>query len=178
MLLGHCFNRVLSGNYRKMGCLSKTITVALLITAFGFVLPSWSQNIPADNMEILRARVQKDKKLLVSKNMGLTASEGRLFWPIYEEYQVKLQALNRRIRRLLESYAKAYNSKSLTDAKARELLKEYISIETDEAKLKGAYIPKLNMVLPAKKVARYIQLENKIRAAFDYDLAAKVPLVQ
>ncbi len=89
-----------------------------------------------------------------------------------------LRELNRRIRRLLESYAKAHNSKTLTNEKARNLIREYLSIEADETKLKGAYIPKLNMVLPAKKVARYIQIENKIRAVFNYDLAAAVPLIQ
>jgi hypothetical protein len=36
----------------------------------------------------------------------------------------------------------------------------------------------LNKSLPAKKVARYLQIENKIRAVIKYDLAATVPLVQ
>jgi len=33
-------------------------------------------------------------------------------------------------------------------------------------------------VLPVKKVARYLQIENKIRAVVKYDLAQGVPLVQ
>jgi hypothetical protein len=33
-------------------------------------------------------------------------------------------------------------------------------------------------VLPVKKVARYLQIENKIRALVKYDLAQGVPLVQ
>jgi len=32
--------------------------------------------------------------------------------------------------------------------------------------------------LPPKKVARYLQIENKIRAVIKYDLASTVPLVQ
>jgi hypothetical protein len=32
--------------------------------------------------------------------------------------------------------------------------------------------------LPVKKVARYLQIENKIRALIKYDLAQGVPLVQ
>ena len=152
--------------------------MALTIAVLGFVPPVWAQNRPANNMDVLREKVQKDKKLLVAANLGLTGSEAKLFWPIYEEYQTILHELNRRIQRLLESYAKAHNSKTLTNEKARNLIREYLSIETDETKLKGAYIPKLNMVLPAKKVARYIQIENKIRAVFNYDLAAAVPLIQ
>jgi hypothetical protein len=33
-------------------------------------------------------------------------------------------------------------------------------------------------VLPPKKVARYLQIENKIRAVVKYELAGAVPLVQ
>jgi hypothetical protein len=32
-------------------------------------------------------------------------------------------------------------------------------------------------VLPAIKVARYLQMENKIRAAIKFDLAANIPLM-
>ena len=152
--------------------------MALTIATLSFIPPAWTQNRQVNNMDVLRQQVQKDKKLLVATNLGLTGSEARLFWPIYEEYQTNLRELNRRVQWLLKSYAAAYNSKTLTNEKARGLLKEYLSIEADETKLKGAYIPKLNMVLPAKKVARYIQIENKIRAVFNYDLAAAVPFVQ
>jgi hypothetical protein len=33
-------------------------------------------------------------------------------------------------------------------------------------------------VIPGMKVARYIQIENKIRAIIKYELAANIPLVQ
>ena len=162
----------------KMKIPTQFFVMVLTIATLEFVPPAWAQDRPANNMDILREKVQADKKLLVATNLGLTGSEAKLFWPIYEEYQTILRELNRRIRRLLESYAEAHNSKTLTNEKARNLIREYLSIEADETKLKGAYIPKLNMVLPAKKVARYIQIENKIRAVFNYDLAAAVPLIQ
>ena len=43
---------------------------------------------------------------------------------------------------------------------------------------KSTYAPKLGKALPVKKVARYLQIENKIRAVVKYDLAQGVPLVQ
>ena len=39
-------------------------------------------------------------------------------------------------------------------------------------------MPKILAALPATKAARYIQIENKIRAAVRYELAAGIPLVQ
>ncbi len=151
-----------------------TLTIAML----GFVVPAWTQDRPSDNMEILREKIKADKKLLVAVNMGLTEPEAKGFWPIYEDYQTVLQKINRRIRALLKSYAGDYNNRSLTDAKAQKLIDEFVSIEKAEADLKASFAPKLNQVLPAIKVARYLQIENKIRAIIKYDLAAGVPLVK
>ena len=137
-----------------------------------------TQDKPADNMQILREKVKADKKLLVATNMELTDSEAKVFWPVYEDYQKDLAAINQRIGKLIESYAADYRAKTLTDEKAKKLVDELIAIEQAETGLKAASVPKLRKVLPEKKVARYLQIENKIRAAVKYELAAGVPLVQ
>ena len=152
--------------------------VALGFTMFGSVVPVWTQGKPADNMEILRDKVKADKKVLVALNMGLTESEANGFWPIYNQYQKELGQINRRTRSLLESYAGDYNNRSLTNAKAQKLIDEFVSIEKAEADLKASFAPKLNKVLPAIKVARYLQIENKIRAIINFDIAAQVPLIE
>jgi len=151
-----------------------TLTIAML----GFVVPAWTQDKPADNMEILREKIKADKKLVVAVNMELTESEAKRFWPVYEAYQKDLEKLNKRIGSLLRSYAKDYRNKTLTDKKAKKLVDEYIAIEEAEAKMKGSYVPRLTKVLPGIKVARYLQIENKIRAIVKFDLAGGVPLVQ
>ena len=140
--------------------------------------PALAQEKPADTMELLRQKMQADKKLVVGANIELTESEAQRFWPIYEDYQRDLQKINQRIVALIERYAADYRNKSLTDEKAKPLIDEAVSIEQAEAQLKKAYVPKLSKVLPAKKVARYMQIENKIRAIVKYEIAGEVPLAQ
>lgn len=142
------------------------------------VCPAVSQDKPADNMQLLREKVKADKKLLVAANMELTESEAKGFWPVYEEYQKELAAINQRIGKLIESYAADYLAKTLTDEKAQKLTDELVAIGKAEAELQAASVPKLSKVLPPKKVTRYLQIENKIRAAIKYELASGVPLVQ
>jgi hypothetical protein len=155
----------------------RIISIVIMLITFGLA-PGMAQDKPADNMEILRDKIKADKKLLVATNMELTESEAKAFWPIYAEYQKDLQTINRRIVNLLDSYAADARGKTLTDDKAKKLIDEALAIEQSEANLKGAYAPKLSKVLPVKKVARYLQIENKIRAVVKYDLAQGVPLVQ
>jgi hypothetical protein len=79
---------------------------------------------------------------------------------------------------LIESYADDYRKKSLTDDKAKKLIDEALAIDLAEANLKSGYAPKLSKVLPVRKVVRYLQIENKIRAVVKYDIASGVPLVR
>jgi hypothetical protein len=152
--------------------------VAIAIMLFGFAPLGLAQDKPADNMQILRDKIKADKKLVVATSMELTESEAKKFWPIYDEYQKELQKINRRIAALLESYAADARSKTLTDDKAKKLIDEALAIEQAETNLKSTYAPKLIKTLSVRKAARYLQIENKIRAVVKYDLAQGVPLVQ
>jgi predicted outer membrane protein len=162
----------------KLKFMNKSIGVAMAIMLFGFAPLSVAQDKPADNMQILRDKIKADKKLVVATNMELTESEAKSFWPVYDEYQKDLQNINRRIAGLLDRYAADFHSKSLTDDKAKKLIDEALAIEQAEANLKSSYAPKLSKVLPVRKVARYLQIENKIRAVIKYDLAQGVPLMR
>ncbi len=153
------------------------VATGLMAFSLAFPTPAWTQDKPADNMQILLEKMKADKKLLVATNMGLTESEARGFWPVYEQYQQELANFNQRIGKLIESYAAALQTNTLTDEKAKELIHELVAIGKGEAAVKEFFLPKLNQVLPPKKVARYFQIENKIRAALKYELAEAIPLV-
>jgi hypothetical protein len=109
--------------------------------------------------------------------MNLTEEEEKGFWPVYDAYQQELHQINQRIAELINEYALAYNKGAVLNETARKLIDESIAIEMAEVNLKKSYIPKLSKVLPDAKVARYIQIENKIRAIIRYDLVDAIPLV-
>ena len=157
----------------KVTFLMALVAAAMLMA----VSPLVAQDKPADNMQIMLDKVKADKKLVVAESMGLTEAEAEAFWPVYEEYQKGLAAINERLGKLIGGYAKDYNADTLTDEKASKLIEESIAISKAEVELQASFVPKLNKVLPAKKVIRYIQIENKIRALINLSLAAEVPLV-
>jgi hypothetical protein len=162
----------------RLAFMTKTVGVGMAMMLFGFAPLSFAQDKRADNMQILRDKIKADKKLIVATNMELTESEAKSFWPVYDEYQKDLHNINRRIAGLLDRYAGDFHSKSLTDDKAKKLIDEALAIEQSEANLKSTYAPKLSNALPVIKVARYLQIENKIRAVIKYDLAQGLPLVR
>jgi len=137
-----------------------------------------AQDQAADNMEIVREKVRADKKLLVAANMELSESEAAAFWPVYEAYQKEIADLNQRTLKAIETYADVYNQGTVPDDVAKKLLDEALDIDADEVDLRKSYVPKFSKVLPAAKVARYYQIESKIRAAIKYEIASGIPLVK
>ena len=157
-----------------MRLIKAAIFCLLALTA----VPAFAQDKPADtNMQILLEKVKADKKLVVAANMDLTELEGKAFWPIYEDYQKDLQAINERLGKAILAYAEAYNNKSLSNTQATQLTDEVLAIDQDEIALRKTYAARLGKAIPGTKVARYLQIENKIRAAIRYDLATGIPLV-
>lgn len=160
------------------------LVLACFSGVFGFIRIGLAQtktaggDKPASNLAIIHEKLKADKKLIVSKYMELTESEAQKFWPVYDAYQKDLQEANERLQKLLESYAGDYRNNSLTDEKAKKLLDDWIAMERDEGKRRSAFAPKVLQVLPPKKAARYLQIENEYRILLRYDLAATVPLVQ
>ena len=160
----------------KAKVLTSLFTIALTIIFIGFVSSATAQNKPADNMEIVKEKIRTDKKLLIAKNMQLTESEANAFWPVYESYQAEIGKLRDREIKLIEKFAASYET--MSDDVAKKLLDDSVSIDSGHQKLRQSYLSKFRGVLSDKKVARYYQLESKIDAVMEYELARRIPLVK
>ena len=153
----------------------KLLQTVTMVLAMLLALPASGQT-EAD-MKILAEKIKADKKLVVAANMQLTEEEAKGFWPVYDAYQADLEKVNQRLLGTIKRYADAYNKGAVPDEAAKKLINEAIAIEEMEVKLKRGYAPKLEKVIPGAKVARYLQIENKVRAVVRYELAAQIPLV-
>jgi hypothetical protein len=155
------------------------LQIGVLLLSFLFVGSVQAQEATQMNMEILKEKVKADKKLIIATNMNLTDAEAKTFWPLYDGYQKELEQINQRLITMIKGYADAYNAGKgeISDDQAKKLLSEALAIEESEVKLRQSYAAKLGKVLPATKVARYLQIENKIRAIVKFELAAQIPLV-
>jgi hypothetical protein len=135
-----------------------------------------AQDKTPDTMDVLREKIRADKKLVVAAALELTEPEAKGFWPVYAAYQSDMITYYDRVTKLIEDYAKAHQT--MNDEAATQLLGEFLSLQTDHAALLNRYAPRFQRVLPPRKVARFYQVENKIRAMLDYQLARDIPLIK
>jgi len=158
--------------------MDKMINAVLVFILACGLAPAFAQsNAAPDSMQSLREKLKADKKVVVALNLDLEPGEVKGFWPVYEEYQTELAKINKRTANLIQRYAREYKSGALKNDDARKMTDELIAIEAAEVEAKRAIVPKLAKVMSGKRVARYMQIENKIRAAVKYELADAIPLV-
>ena len=156
----------------------KVVILPIVCGLLVIAAPVYAAETAAEtNMQILLDKVKADKKLVIAANMNLNDAQSKAFWPIYDAYQKDLMKINQRTAKMIASYADAYNSGAMTDKQAQALIHEALAIEASETAMHKSYAAKLGKVLPARLVARYLQMENKIRAAIRYEMADKIPLV-
>jgi hypothetical protein len=128
------------------------------------------------NLDILRDTIRANKKALVAASLTLSDDEAAKFWPLYDEYQKKLTAVNDRLVALIKDYTTNYAT--LTDEHAMKLTEQYLDVEKDRNQVRRDYLPQFGKLLPGRKVARFYQIENKMDAVVRYELAEDIPVVE
>jgi hypothetical protein len=127
-------------------------------------------------IELTRAAIQVRRQAIVTAAMDLEPREGEAFWPIYREYRSDMAKVNDRYVKLLVTYAENYDA--LSDQLATRIMDEYLGIERDRTAVKARYVPRFRKIMPARKVMRFFQVDNKLDAIINAELAADIPLTR
>jgi hypothetical protein len=130
----------------------------------------------SDQEQLLVSQIQTDKRAIVLSTLGLTDAEVAAFTPIYDKYQGEMKKVFTRSGEILNKYASNYDS--MTDAAAEDILKEAFEVREDRNDILKDYAKRLGKKLPATKVLRWVQVENKLNALVDWQMAQVVPLAK
>ncbi|HWL75071.1 MAG TPA: hypothetical protein VNQ74_14470 [Burkholderiaceae bacterium] len=140
--------------------------------------PASAQDKASDvtDMQALQTAVRADKRGYVTKALALSDAEAAKFWPIYDAYQSQLDVANR--RRTVALLGVVGRTETISDVYAKNVVKELVAADDTELKARRTMRDRVMKALPARKAICYLQLESKIRAAQDYDLATTIPLLK
>jgi len=126
-------------------------------------------------VELNRQIIQVQREEIIRANLELTAAEAAAFWPLYREYHASIEPLgNPLVDRLLKF---AQSPATLTEAQAGQLLDEGLDFEEALLATRRQWVARFRTVLPASKVTRFYQLENKLDTALREEASRKIPLV-
>ena len=168
--------------------LTASSAIAIIACSVGCAAPAFAQDqsapaapvapaAPAASQKQLDiAAARAERKAVVGQNMALTDNESKAFWPLYDEYEGKMDRIEDRHVREIKEFASHFQN--LTNTDARNKLNEVMAISQARLNVQSAYIPKFRAILSDVKVTRFFQIDNKLRALVQCQIAQIVPLAQ
>ena len=132
-------------------------------------------NITSD-IELTRAAIQVRRQAIVTAAMDLEPKESEAFWPLYRQYRADMAKVNDRYVKLLVTYLENYDT--LSDQQAARIMDDYLKVERDRTEVKARYGPRFRKIMPARKAMRFFQVDNKLDAVINAELAAEIPLAR
>ncbi len=125
--------------------------------------------------ELTRQVLATQRQAIVANALDLSREQSEAFWPLYREYDADRAKLGERRIRVLLNYEEAYPNLSADEAD--QMTREVLDIQGAEIELKKRYLGRFRKVLAEIKTARFYQIERKLDAAENMELAKSVPLV-
>lgn len=123
-----------------------------------------------------RRMINDKRNTAIAYNMSFTKEEKEKFWPLYREYREAMAKVGDKRLAVIVDYAD--NIDSMTDGLAKKLLDRSFAIEKETIKVKEKYAGKFSRILPATKVVRLMQIENRMDAMVELKIAEGVPLME
>ena len=134
--------------------------------------------VRADNdkaVEALRKDARAGKADILGKTMALDSTQAAVFWPLYKQYEAESKTLGDERVGIIQDLAEHFDS--LDDAKAKGLIERQVAFEDKRLALTKKYKDEMLKVLPAKTVARFLQVDSRLNKLIDLTIASEIPLV-
>jgi len=154
------------------------IIVALLGSVAALGQDSESSTLENQQLANARTMLQAGREDIIREDLRMNDEESAEFWPVYEAYRAEIMVLSDRRSIMIADFLKTYRDGALTNDYAVTLIDDYFDIKSDLLAVQKKFIRQFRNVLPALKVARFYQLENKMDAEVDAQLALFIPLVE
>lgn len=151
------------------------VALTFLLVTFG-VTGAFAGEIDSEALAEARELLKSGRDDLVREELHLTESEAAAFWPLYEQYRDDIERIRDRQAKMITTYMEAYWAAELNEELAKHILDEHFAVNSALLKTEKKYLRQFRKVLPASKVTRFYQLDNKLDAEIDVALAALIPL--
>jgi len=131
--------------------MKKIITIAM----FMLCMYSYGQTPPN------KAKIESMKIGFITEKLQLTPEEAQVFWPVYNQYEAERKAI--RESTLGKYKEEGVKMEEMTDSQAEQLINDHIAFRSKEVELQKKYVAEFKKVLPVKKVAKLMTMEEQFK---------------
>ncbi len=122
------------------------------------------------NAQTAGDRIKAKRIAFFTDKLQLTPAEAQKFWPVFNEYDLKKNALNIEKRKLTETFQN--NQARMSEAEVDKIINRFIQISQQETELFESYNKKFRVILPAQKVMKLYLAETEFKVILLRELKA------
>ncbi len=137
----------------------KKIVLLLLLVSTALIAQRNSENRQGPNHEKIKAL----KTAHITEQLELTPSEAETFWPIYNEYDKKLQEVRKKERIEFMEKLKEGGVDSLTNEEAEIVINRMLELRTSEMNYRVELINDLKGVISPQKIIKLQRAEEQFK---------------
>lgn len=126
----------------------RNITIVLIL------LLSTVASIQAQDKKDHREKIKALKVAYITQELNMNPEVAQKFWPVYNSYECQRRDLHRR------EHIKIENVQTISEAKAEEMLKEYLAVEKEEYAIKKQLFSDLKKILSSQEIIKLHKLEE------------------
>ncbi|MFA4852351.1 MAG: hypothetical protein WC868_06705 [Bacteroidales bacterium] len=139
--------------------MKKLKNFCMMITAIILLSQTRAMAQREKDFENKKEKIEAQKVAFITTKLNLTTEESKNFWPVYNEYETKKEALRKNFKKTY----KFIPPDSLTETQAKERITAELKMEQSLLDLKEEYTTKFLNVLPASKVLKLIKTEAEFK---------------
>jgi len=122
---------------------------------------SVSTFVESQNIKNIQEEILKKKKEFFNEKIPLSIAEQKKFWPLYEDYFMRLNYINQQRNSLMQYFNS--NENNLSENEVKDILDKLMKLQDDEFNLTKEYFNKFKTVLPERKVVKIFVIENEFK---------------
>ncbi len=135
----------------------KNIPAVVLLLCFPFFV-SAQQRAKGRNSEIEIYKIS-----YLKEKLALSPEESKVFWPIYNSWQVEQTELRQERRKNMISFRKITEIENLSDMEVENLINSELNFKQKDLNIERKYYNKLKSSLPIKTVGKYYRAEQTFK---------------
>lgn len=118
------------------------------------LLLSTGASLQAQGKKDHREKIKALKVAYITQELNMNPEVAQKFWPVYNRYEHQRRDLHKREHIDLD------NIQTISEAKAEEMIKEYLTVEKEEYTIKKQLFSDLKKILSSQDIIKLHKLEE------------------
>ncbi|MTI20706.1 hypothetical protein E1176_06710 [Fulvivirga sp. RKSG066] len=127
--------------------------IILLLVTLSFATVAYGQNTTA------REKIESARIALITERLGLTPEQAEKFWPLYNEFRTKNEALKKEY----EVAKRSLDPQTATDKDKRQLLELGLKLKEQKLQIEKDYSGRMLRIISAQQIMSLRKAEDDFR---------------